>query len=241
MADNTTVTINGVKYEFSKEDYHILEILKSRARVIEKENPATNASKASGIEKLMSTMTPAAKPAAPTSAIVREPVTTTTLQRVMGVHYTECTIYDCENNNLLTQKYNGITVDWDDNDTKNAKSFKEWFDKEFKKENLTLVYNVSKQVSEISYPGWGKWTREGQEIRINKNGYCTVCNFIVRDETTGKLQMLNDAAWLGVGNLVYPYFAARYGAYYVADRGAWNSDFRSVVRAGYQRNKHATR
>ncbi len=229
MENKFEVVFEGVTYSIPQSEYDAIKAkIQSRTWVMtgKNENAINRAP---------------AKPATPTSAISREPVTTTTLQRVMGVHYTECAIYDCENNKLLTQIYNGVDVDWDNNDTNNAKSFKEWFDKEFKKENLTLVCSVSKQVSEISYPGWGKWTRDGQEIRMNSRGCYTVCNFIVRDETTGKLQMLNDAAWLGVRLHAYPNYAARWGACNVANCGAGNSDFQSAVRAVYQRNKVASK
>ncbi len=227
MAVKHIATINGSKYEISTSDFNTLNRIISRSTLIAKGN-----------ENIPAKATPVTTPAAPNPAT---PATTSTLQGVMGVHYKECVIYDCENNKLLTQTYNGIDVYWDAEDTKNAKTFKEWFDKEFKKENLTLVCSVSKQVLKKDYPGWGQWTQSGQQIRMNRAGSYTVCNFIVRDETTGKLEMFNNSAWLGVWDQVDPFNAARYGAYRVADRGARDSDFRSAVRAGYQRNKTATR
>ncbi len=230
MTKTSSVVYND-RYEMSRNDYNTLvtylgkiqEIL-SNAKVVEKDKSVANASAPA-----------AAKPAASTTAIIREQATQSALQRVMGVHYTECAIYDCENNKLLTQTYNGERVYWDYADTNNTKTFKDWFDKEFKKENLTLVCSVSKQVSERDYPGWGQWTQSGQQIRMNTKGSYTVCNFIVRNETTGKLEMFNDAAWLGVGIRENPDYAARNGAYGVAYCGAGYSDFRSAVRAGYQR------
>ncbi len=226
MTNSTTVTINGVEYEFSKPNYDILQVLISGARVIEEVKTASPAA--------------AAKPAVTTTAIIREQVKQSALLRAMGIHYTECAIYDNENNKLLTQTYNGKSVLWDAEDTKNAQIFKEWFDKEFKKENLTLVCSVSKQVSKIDCPDWGKWTKS-EQIRMNTKGSYTVCNFIVRNETTGKLEMFNDAAWLGVWCHVFPRRAARHGAYRVASLGAESSGFRNSIIAGYQRNKAAGR
>ncbi len=225
MTKSTTVTINGVEYEFSKPNYDSLRFLISKARVVEKAKTTTQATTA---------LKQATRPA---PAIIRKQVTNTTLKRALGIHYNEVVIYDCENNKLLTQTYNGERVYWDNDDTKNAKTFKRWFDKEFKKENLTLVCNVSKQVSAIDYPGWGKWTR--QDVRMNKKGYYTVCNFIVRDETTGKLKMLNDAAWLGVWLHENPFYAARDGAYSVANDGAWDLDFRRAIVEQCKRSKVA--
>ncbi len=172
--------------------------------------------------------------------IVREAATASTLQRVLGIHYEKVVIYDCENNELMTQTHNGESVYWDSRDTENAKAFKELFDKAFKRKKLTLVCNVSTQVLNSDYPDLANWTKSGTDC-INRYGHFTVCNFIVRDERTGKLRMLNDAAWLGLMNHANSSSAARFSAHEVVFFGAKSKDFRSALRAGYQRNKHATR
>ncbi len=171
--------------------------------------------------------------------IIREQATTSALQRALGPHYNEVVIYDYENNKLLTETYNAQKVTWDDYCNRGTKEFKNWFDKEFKNDKLTLVCNVSKQVSITAYPGWFAWTQSTKDIRMAKRGTYTVCNFVVRDETTGKLQLLSNTAWLTIWIHSTPTHAARDGAFCVADFGTWNPDFRRAIAEQCKRMKAA--
>ncbi len=165
-------------------------------------------------------------------------ITEDTLKRVLGdVHYTEAAIYDNEHNKLLTQTYNGQKVDWRPQDSKNAATFKKVIDKELKKYKVTLVCTVLKQVSWADNPGVFNWTQPGKQISMNANGPYTVCNFIIRNNTTGNLVVLSPDAWLGVSDLVFPAYAAEEGLRNVAHYGAQCAKFQNIIIERYNRSK----
>lgn len=148
-----------------------------------------------------------------------------TLKRVMGKHYAQCVIYNCEECKLLTEEYHGIPVAWTGYEPGWCERFKCWFDKELKVYNQTLVYFVLKQILKRDWPGVFEWTKSGESVPMNPNGGNTVCNFVVRNEKTGKLQMFSDS-WYGMWGNWDAKDAAHWGMNQAAHDAAWDPEFR---------------
>lgn len=162
--------------------------------------------------------------------IKKQQLTTASLKKLFGKEYKYVCVYDNEKRKLLTKKYNGIEVYWDNNDTKNSEKLKEIFDKgcpEFEQ-----VGQATKQVSDIDFPGYGKWTYAGKQVKFDKEGECTVGTLIIRDKQTGALRLLKGTAWFGVHDRGYPRFEARNGMLEFTSKAVCHSDFQANLLAG---------
>lgn len=204
--DIKQITINGVTYEVSENHYKGIMAHIDNARVVHG----------------------AAQTA--TAPVDKQQLTPAALKDLFGENYKYVCVYDNEKRELLTKKYHGVEVYWDNDDTENSEKLKEAFDKGYP--NFEQVGQATKQVSDIDYPGWGKWTYAGKQVKFDKNGTYTVGTLIIRNKQTGTLKLLKGTAWFGVSDRVHPLYAARNGAYWFPYCAAGDSDFRAKLFAG---------
>ncbi len=196
MTKNNEKVSGAVHCEMSQADYNLLasyakrspdlQQILARARVVKDDNA----------------------PVASTKTVVKEQLTTDAVKRLFGVNYDNVCIYNNETQTLLTRKYNGADVYWDDDDTKNSRRLKELFEATFPK--FELVAQATMQVSKADYPGWAEWSKG--TLEFYKYGEYTVGNLIIRNKETGKLELLKAGAWFCVGWRWTQYRAARFGA-----------------------------
>ncbi len=221
FAKNKDKVVRGVHYEMSQTDFDLMsDHLKQLQQILSRVHVVK--SKKAPLQAMATTALVTAE---------KEQLNISSLKRLFGANYKKVCVYNNENRTLLTKKYNGVEVDWDNNDTKNSEKLKELIDKEFP--DFELVAQVTMLVSESDWPGWCEWTHANKHVKFDKNGKCIVGNMIIRNKKIGKLELWNSEAWIGM-----PYrdvdmeLAAGRGASWFAHDAMFRLDFWQELFAG---------
>ncbi len=158
----------------------------------------------------------------------KEKLTTNALKRLFGANYKYVCVYDIEKERLLTKKYHGVELYWDEGDIKDTDAcaiLKDVFDEGSIAHEL--VGQVTMQVEKWDYPGFWKWGN----AEFNKKGMYRVANLIIRDKRTGVLELCNNTCWFGAGQ--FHNNPAKYMACGLARYANIFEDFRASLCSGY--------
>jgi len=151
----------------------------------------------------------------------------TAMADLLGPYNGNVVIYDHMKRELRPETYHGEKLTWFNEDIRNAASAKGYID--LSRPCLTVYRTLCMQVAEEDYPGFAKWTPSGKILTPTADGTCTVCNYVLWNEATGRYELLRADSWLGASDLGFPDNAARNGAQLVALFGACFWEFQAAV------------
>lgn len=138
-----------------------------------------------------------------------EQLTDGALSRLLGPNYHNVCVYNFETGRLLNETYNGFNVYWDDECTERAEILQGLMATPLP--NFDLVAMATGQTSAKYFPGRECWT--ANDIDLDKSGGSIVCNMILRNRSTRRLESLNPRKWFGVYGKDLPRFASEFGAF----------------------------